>query len=43
MADGTPLQIPDSFEDILKNEEKIKEKEQISLEDKFAKERLEWS
>jgi len=43
MAEGTPLQIPDSFDEILKNEEKVKEEEQLSLEEKFAKERLEWS
>jgi len=32
-----------SFDDILQNENKVKEEEQVSLEDKFAKERLEWS
>lgn len=43
MANETPLQLPDSFEDILNNENKTQEEKHLSLDEKFAKERLEWS
>ena len=41
--DKIPLQIPDSFDEILQNENKAQEAKELSLDERFAKERLEWT